>query len=301
MKRPTSPAGEPGPETPLETAFTAREAARRSSLLRAAQCGDRTAREQLAASALGLIRSIASHYGNLGLPLDDLVQEGALGFLDAVDRYDPGRGASFETYARFRIRSAIRNALTDKGRLIRLPKQVVERRRTIERAEATLTAAAGGRPPTTAEIAAVTGLSVETIGAVRSAELAPVSLDEPVLPDGSPLAGVVADPHAADPELIALEHERARELNAALADLPERQRRVVRCKWGIGEAAVSNGVLATNLELSPGRAQVIGRDALFHLRHALEAGTNTVEALPPRRSVPLRAARVVELVSRQET
>jgi len=270
MKGSTSPAGERGHQTDPESASTARETARRLSLLRAAQAGDRDARDQLVTSSLGLVRSVAARYRDLGLPFDDLVQEGALGLLDAIDHFDPDRGACFETYCRFRIRRAIRKALTDTSRLIRLPKQVVERRRAIERAEARLTAAAAGRTPTTAEVTALTGLPVETIRAVRSAELAPVSLDEPVLPDGSPLAGVVADPHAADPELIALEHDRARHLTAALASLPERQRRIVNCRWGIGQRSMPNGVLAAKLGLSPRRTHTIGRDALYELRKELD-------------------------------
>ena len=173
MKGSTSPTGEREHEAQLEPASTARETARRRSLLRAAQAGDRGAREQLVTSSLGLVRSVASRYRDLGLPFDDLVQEGALGLLDAIDHYDPDRGACFETYSRFRIRRAIRNALTEKSRLIRLPKQVVERRRAIERAEARLTAAAG-RTATTAEIAALTGLPQEAIRAVRSAQLGQV-------------------------------------------------------------------------------------------------------------------------------
>lgn len=274
MKGSTSPTGEREHEAQLEPASTARETARRRSLLRAAQAGDGGAREQLVSSSLGLVRSVASRYRDLGLPFDDLVQEGALGLLDAIDHYDPDRGACFETYARFRIRRAIRNALTEKSRLIRLPKQVVERRRAIERAEARLTAAAAGRTATTAEIAALTGLPQETIRAVRSAQLGQVSLDEPVLPDGSPLAGVVADPHAADPEVIALEHDRTSELTAALASLPERQRRIVNCKWGIGQRSMSNGALAAKLGLSPRRTQTIERDALYELRKTLEAEKN---------------------------
>jgi len=248
----------------------ARETVRRRSMLRAAQAGDQCARDQLVTSSLGLVRSVASRYRDLGLPFDDLVQEGALGLLEAIDHFDPDRGACFETYCRFRIRRAIRNALTEKSRLIRLPKQVVERRRAIEGAEARLTAAAAGRTPTTAEIAAFTSLPVETIRAARSAELAPVSLDEPVLPDGSPLSGVVADPHATDPEFIAFEHDRARHLAAALASLPERQQRIVNCTWGIGRRPMPNGVLAAKLGLSPRRTHTIGRDALYELRKELD-------------------------------
>ena len=114
---------------------------RRRKLLRGARRGDRGARERLVISHLGLVRSVASRYRDLGLPFDDLVQEGSLGLLDAIDHYDPCRGPEFDSYARFRVRRAIRNALTDQARLIRLPKQVVERRRAIDRAEAKLTAA----------------------------------------------------------------------------------------------------------------------------------------------------------------
>ena len=100
--------------------------------------------------------------------------------------------------------------------------------------------------------------------------LATVSLDEPVLPDGSPLEGLVADPRAAEPELKLLEHEQTKLLADALADLPERQRRIVSCKWGIGEAPMPNAVLASKLALSPRRTQTIGRDALYGLRKALD-------------------------------
>ena len=154
-----------------------------------------------------MVRSVASRYRDLGLPFEDLVQEGSLGLLEAIEHYDPCHGTSFDGYARFRVRRAIRNALTEQARLIRLPKQVVERRRAIDRAEAELAAAAAGRAPTAAQIAAATGLSVEAVLDARSAGLAPLSLDEPVLPDGSSLASVVADPEAADPELNVLEHE----------------------------------------------------------------------------------------------
>ena len=220
---------------------------------------------------LGLVRSVASNYRDFGLSFDDVVQEGAIGLLDAIDHYDPGRGSSFETYARFRVRRAIRNALTEKARLIRLPKQVVERRRTIEHAEARLAAAAGGRIPSAAEIASATGLSVRCVEDARSASIATVSLDEPVLPDGSPLAGLVADSRAVDPELRLLEQEQTSLLAAALADLPERQRRIVRSRWGIGEAPTPNGVLADKLALSPRRTQTICRDALYELQAALAA------------------------------
>lgn len=239
-------------------------------LLHDAQRGDRRSRELLVESQLGLVRSVASHYRELGLPFDDLVQEGSLGLLDAIDRYDPRQGLTFESYARFRVRRAIRNALTDQARLIRLPKQLVERRRAIARAEARLATEASGRPPTPAQLAVDTGLSVAAVVDARQAGLAPISLDQSVLPDGSSLASAVADPEAGDPELAAIEHEQAELLQAALERLPERRRRIVSLRWGIGGAPMSNAQLAKELDLSPRRAQVIGADALCELRTALE-------------------------------
>ena len=246
-----------------------RDAVRHERLLRSAQRGDPSSRELLVASHLGLVRSVASRYRDLGLPFDDLVQEGSLGLLDAIDQYDRSHGSSFENYAGFRVRRAIRNALTDQARMIRLPKQLVERRRAIARAEARLAAEASGRPPTPAQLAADTGLTVAAVVDARSAGIAPISLDEPVLPDGSSLAAVVSDPEAGDPALTAIEHEETEKLRAALEKLPERQRRILSLRWGIGGAPRSNAEVATELEVSPHRAQAIGRDAFYELRAAL--------------------------------
>jgi RNA polymerase primary sigma factor len=255
---------------PAPSARSAIDAVRHSRLVRAAQHGDAHSRELLVASYLGLVRSVASRYRDLGLPFDDLVQEGSLGLLDAIDHYDRRHGSSFEAYARFRVRRAIRNALTDQARLIRLPKQMVERRREVARAEARLAADAAGQPPTPAQLAADTGLSVAAVVDARSAGLAPISLDQPIRPDGSSLESVIADPDAGDPELTAIEHEQAELLRAALARLPERQRRIVSLRWGIGGRPLTNAEIATELELSPRRAQEIGSDALYELRAALE-------------------------------
>jgi RNA polymerase primary sigma factor len=251
------------------TGITTREAGRARRLLRAARRGDRGARERLVFANLGLVRAVASRYRGLGLPFDDLVQEGSLGLLEAIDHYDLTRSADFERYARFRVRRAIRNALTEQTRLIRLPKHVVERRRTIERTEAQLTAAANGRRPTPSQLAAVTGLPVAAVLETRALGLAPISLDAAVLPDGTPLEGVVVDPAACDPELEALAHERTARLHHALGRLPERQRRIVNRHWGLDGAPQTTAELSAELELSPRRTQTIERDALYELRAAL--------------------------------
>ncbi len=216
-----------------------------------------------------MIRAIAARYGELGLPLDDLVQEGSLGLLEAIDGYDPGRSPDFDGYARFRIRRAIRNALTQQARLVRLPKHVVERRRALERAEERLGAAANGRPPTLAELAAATGLPVSTVLEVRATGLTPISLDEPRLSDGPSLAEVVADPASSEPEHDALAHEQSAQLEAALATLSKKKRYLISSQLGLDCPQRRIMDLADELGLSTRRTQTIAADALEELKTAL--------------------------------
>ena len=195
---------------------SSRDAVHKRQLLRAAGRGDPGAREQLVRGHLPLIRSLASRYRGYGLALDDLVQEGALGLLDAIDRYDPCRSTSFETYARFRIRRAICNALSEQARLIRLPKHIIEQRRALDRAEARLLAT--GSQVTPAALAAATGLSLEAVLEARAAPQTPMSLDEPAHPGRVRARDVGCRPYGeSDPEAEALAHERTSSVRSALA------------------------------------------------------------------------------------
>jgi RNA polymerase primary sigma factor len=247
-----------------------RDAVRERKLFRAARRHDRGARERLVASHLGLVRAVASRYRDLGLPFDDLVQEGALGLLDAIDRYDPCRETDFEAFARFRVRRAIRNALTEQARLVRLPKQVVERRRMLARTQSRLTSESG-RTPTPAELAAATGLSRLSILEARTAAIAAISLDAPVAHDGSTLANLIADSTAADPEGAALSAEEARLVRDAVARLAPRSREIVSRHFGLdgGETAVA--AVALDLHLSERRTRTIERDALHQLASELRS------------------------------
>jgi RNA polymerase primary sigma factor len=236
-------------------------------LVRAARRGDRGARARLVEHHLGLVRTVAAKYRDYGLPFDDLVQEGSIGLLDAIDHFDPDRGVDFESYARFRVRRAIRNALTDQVRLIRLPRRVVEHRRALDRAESRLVLA--GKRPTPAELASVTGLPLSAVLEARAVQ-APISLDAPVLPDGTPLESLVADPSASDPAVEALAHEEEALLRAALARLAPRERKLVGARCGIGGARPASAAeLSRELGLSPRRAQVLGHDAVARLRQEL--------------------------------
>jgi len=238
-------------------------------LLRAAARGDSGARDRLVVCHLGLVRAVASRYRDLGLPFDDLVQEGALGLLEAIDRYDPGRRVAFETFARFRVRRAIRNALTERARLVRLPKHVVERRRLLAGAEATLVAALA-RPPTPAELAADTGVSYDAVVEALTASITPLSLDQEAASDGSPLESLVADSTAPNPERETLVADRRRRVRDALTRLTPRQREVVNLHFGLDGSPADLASVATTLHLSEQRTRTIENVALCELANELE-------------------------------
>jgi RNA polymerase sigma factor (sigma-70 family) len=238
-------------------------------LIEAARHGDRRARERLVADHLHTVRAVALHYQGLGLPIDDLVQEGSIGLLEAIERYDPHRGSDFETYVRFRARRAIRNALTEKSRLIRLPKQIVERRRAIDRVTASLVAAEGRRA-TVEEVAAAVGLPESSVLEIQGVAGTPVSLDQSVLPDGSTLESVVADAAAVDPAVEALEHDEVERVDAAVAALPQRQREIITRHFGVGRPPEEIADVAHELHLSQQRTRTIERDALYALRESLD-------------------------------
>ena len=239
------------------------------SLLQRAQHGDRRARERLVARHLDDVRSIARRYRNLGLSVDDLEQEGAIGLLDSIDHYDASRGPEFDAYARFRVRRAIRNALTDKSRLIRLPKQVVERRRALDRADARLTDVNGTHPSPVA-LAEVTNLAPEAVTELRDLVPVVVSLDQVALPDGSTLEALVADDASPDPETDATKREETELVDRAVSELPARQREIVSRHFGLGREPEEIAEVAAELHLSQQRARTIERDALFALRDRLE-------------------------------
>jgi RNA polymerase sigma factor (sigma-70 family) len=276
--------------TPAERAptraCTADREAKERRLIRAARRGDRGARERIVAAHLGLVRGVASRYRGCGLPFDDLVQEGSIGLLEAIDHFDPRRGMSFAAYGRFRVRRAIRNALSDQARLIRLPRHVVERQRLLAGTEERL-AAAGGRIPGPAEVAAATGLSLDTVLAARAGDAPPLSLDAPSTPDGAPLEAAVPDATAADPEQLLLSREQADGLRAAVAALPARRRRVVERMYGLEGEPQTVSDVAAELQLSRQRVRTMARTAIHELHCSFAAADlNDALARSPQSAAP---------------
>jgi RNA polymerase primary sigma factor len=207
-------------------------AAQEVALAKRIERGDPVAKAEMIQSNLRLVVSIAKNYRNQGLPFLDLIQEGTLGLIRAVEKFDWRRGFKFSTYATWWIRQAVARALADKGRTIRMPVHIVERMQKINRAERSLWTQLG-REPTLEEIADEASLTAQQVVEVRAAARASTSLDAPV---GDQDDAVFGDFVAGDdplPEETVEVRLRRQALRSALASLPEREREVVTLRYGI--------------------------------------------------------------------
>ena len=238
-------------------------AAQEVRLAKRIEQGDMAARARMIEGNLRLVLTLARSFRGRGVPFADLIQEGTVGLVRAVERFDYRRRNKFSTYAVWWIRRSLLDAVTD-SQVIRVPVKANQQLAAIGRARDEL---ARTGPASDAEIAARTQLPEATIQSLSSAPRVTASLDDSVGPDATTLGDLIADRDDADPAERAIARERSGQLSEMLERLPERHRLVLARRYGLGEQrARSHAEIGSSLGVGEERSRQIEREALQRLR-----------------------------------
>ena len=231
--------------------------------------GDLQARNELVTANLRFVVSVAKQYQNLGVPLDDLINEGNIGLIRAAERFDPTKGFKFATFAVWWIRQAIMLFLVDKSRMVRLPQNIVNVLSRIRNA-ANAFEQENQRPPLSAELAERTGMSVEKVEEYLGHTTSTISMDTPLSADSDATVGEMlpdTSSDAADEKLMAesLRHD----LQVAMSSVTRREQEIIRMYYGLDGEARSMDEIAMDYHLSRERVRQLidGSIATIRSRH----------------------------------
>jgi RNA polymerase primary sigma factor len=232
-------------------------------LSKRAKVGDKRARQRLIEKNLRLVISVAKKYRGMGLPFEDLIQEGNIGLMKAVEKFDPDRGWRFSTYATWWIRQAVQRAVADKGRTIRVPVHMGDKIRKMARVYNELSAEME-REPTDEEVAGRLEWSVEQVRDVKSAMPDATSFNQPLSADSdaTEMGELIEDERASEVAGTVIGEMELGWLAGAVEQLPERHRHVLIKRYGLGdEQTATLAQLSEELGISRERVRQVQREA----------------------------------------
>ncbi|NBR48325.1 RNA polymerase sigma factor RpoD/SigA [bacterium] len=239
-------------------------------LARRIKKGDQEARHKMVRSNLRLVVKIARDYSNFGLPLLDLISEGNIGLMKAVERFDPQKGGKLSTYAAWWIKQSIKRALANQSKTIRLPVHLVDKIAKLRRVSAQLTEELG-REPSDLELAEEVGMAEAKVAALKSAAIRPTSLDQPISDDDSTALGdIIGDDQAFDPYEILRDKDLRDEVGDLLDVLDDRERKIINSRFGLdGQKSKTLEEVGVKFGVTRERIRQLQNIALRKLRRAL--------------------------------
>ena len=242
--------------------------------------GNKEARATMIKANLRLVVKIAHDYGNIGLPLMDLISEGNIGLMKAVERFDPAKGGKLSTYAAWWIKQSIKRALANQSKTIRLPVHLVDKISKIRRVAISMSEALG-REPTDEELAEEVGICAAKLAQLRTVSIRPASLDAPMSEeDGTQFGEIVGDDNAVDPAENLSDKNMQEEIADLLHVLDERERKIIMARFGLdGGNARTLEEVGEKFGVTRERIRQLQNMALAKLRRALRKREHPFEHL----------------------